>query len=114
MARPDLPQGTLETMILKTLTWGPLHGFGIGRSIQRASEDALVIETGSLYPALYRMAKRKWIKAEWRRTENNRRGKYYALTAEGRKQLAAQSASWLDLMQSVGRVLQATERKVDG
>jgi PadR family transcriptional regulator PadR len=110
--RVELPQGTLETLILKTLTWGALHGYGVGRAIERASADALTIEEGSLYPALYRMEKRGWIDAEWRQTENNRRAKYYALTREGRKQLAAQSQSWLHLVQSVGRVLDATAQPV--
>ena len=82
--RVELPQGTLETLILKTLTWGTMHGFGIGRWIEQASGESLTIEEGSLYPALHRMEKRGWIEAEWRQTENNRRGKYYALTAAGR------------------------------
>jgi transcriptional regulator len=108
----DLPQGTLETLILKTLSWGQMHGYGVGRWIERASDDTLVIEEGSLYPALHRMEKRGWIEAEWRQTENNRRGKYYALTAEGRKQLRTQSQSWLHLFESVGRVLQTNARGV--
>jgi transcriptional regulator len=110
--RVDLPAGTLETMILKTLSWGPLHGFGVGRWIEHISDDALTVEEGSLYPALYRMEKRGWIKADWRVTENNRRAKYYSLTAEGRKQLAAQAKSWLHLVASVGRVLHARERVI--
>jgi transcriptional regulator len=105
--RVDLPQGTLETLILKTVSWGELHGYGIGRAIERTSGDSLTIEEGSLYPALHRMEKRGWIEAEWRQTENNRRGKYYRLTADGRAQLAAQSKSWLHLVHSVGRVLQS-------
>ncbi len=107
--RIDLPQGTLETLILKTLSWGAQHGYGIGRSIERTSGDTLTIEEGSLYPALHRMEKRAWISAEWRQTENNRRGKYYSLTTEGRKQLAAQAQTWSSLVQSVGRVLQANQ-----
>ena len=105
--RVELPQGTLETLVLKTLSWGPMHGYGIGRWIERTSESALTVEEGSLYPALYRMEKRGWIEAEWRRTENNRRAKYYVMTAEGRRQLAAQTQSWSHLVASVGRVLQA-------
>ena len=105
--RVELPQGTLETLILKTLTWGPMHGYGIGRAIERTSEDALTIEEGSLYPALYRMEKRGWIAPEWRQTENNRRAKYYVLTDEGRRQLAAQTQRWSHLVASVGRVLEA-------
>ena len=110
--RLDLPQGTLETLVLKTLSWGNLHGYGIGRWIEQTSGDTLTIEEGSLYPALYRMEKRGWITAEWRVTENNRRAKYYALTAEGRKQLQALSQTWSQLVQSVGRVLQANEPAV--
>jgi transcriptional regulator len=108
--RVDLPQGTLETLILKTLTWGTMHGFGIGRWIEQASGDSLTIEEGSLYPALHRMEKRGWIEAEWRQTENNRRGKYYSLTAEGRRQLKAQSESWLTIVRSVGRVLETSKQ----
>jgi transcriptional regulator len=103
----DLPQGTLETLVLKTLSWGPLHGYGIGRWIEKASGDTLVIEEGSMYPALYRMEKRGWIAAEWRQTENNRRAKYYALTDEGSAQMRNASRSWLTLVDSVGRVLYA-------
>jgi transcriptional regulator len=105
--RVELPQGTLETLILKTLSWGAMHGYGIGRWIERTSDDALTVEEGSLYPALHRMEKRGWIAPEWRQTENNRRAKYYALTAEGRRQLAAQTQRWSVLVASVGRVLQA-------
>ena len=103
----DLPQGTLETLVLKTLSWSPLHGYGIGRSIERASGGTLAIEEGSLYPALYRMEKRGWIDAEWRQTENKRRAKYYALTPEGRAQMQSAAQSWLTLVDSVGRVLYA-------
>ena len=108
--RVDLPQGTLETLILKTLTWGSMHGFGIGRWIEQASGDSLTIEEGSLYPALHRMEKRGWVEAEWRQTENNRRGKYYSITTEGRRQLKAQSQSWLTIVRSVGRVLETSKQ----
>jgi PadR family transcriptional regulator, regulatory protein PadR len=107
--RVELPQGTLETLVLKTLSWGAMHGYGIGRWIERASENGLTVEEGSLYPALYRMEKRGWLEAEWRQTENNRRAKYYSLTADGRKQLRAQSKSWLHLVDCVGRVLHAKD-----
>jgi transcriptional regulator len=103
----DLPQGTLETLVLKTLSWGALHGYGIGRWIERASGDGLVIEEGSLYPALYRMEKRGWIDSEWRQTENKRKAKYYALTTEGREHLRAQATSWQHLVNVVGRVMVA-------
>jgi transcriptional regulator len=84
-----------------------MHGYGIGRWIERTSDDALTVEEGSLYPALHRMEKRGWIAPEWRQTENNRRAKYYALTADGRRQLDAQTQRWSLLVASVGRVLQA-------
>jgi PadR family transcriptional regulator, regulatory protein PadR len=105
--RVELPQGTLETLILKTLSWGPMHGYGIGRWIERTSNSALTVEEGSLYPALYRMEKRGWVESDWQKTENNRRAKYYVLTREGRQQLAALTQSWSHLVASVGRVLQA-------
>ena len=106
--RVDLPQGTLETMVLKTLSWGPMHGYGIGKWIERTS-NALTVEEGSLYPALHRMEMRGWLEPEWRTTENNRRAKYYRLTPEGRKQFRAQSKSWSHLVASVALVLDATE-----
>jgi len=107
--RVDLPQGTLETMVLKTVSWGPMHGYGIGNWIERTSNTALTVEEGSLYPALHRMETRGWLESEWRTTENNRRAKYYRLTSEGRKQLRALSKSWSHLVESVGLVLTATE-----
>ena len=107
--RVDLPQGTLETMVLKTLSWGPMHGCGIGNWIERTSNTALTVEEGSLYPALHRLETRGWLESEWRTTENNRRAKYYRLTSEGRKQFRAQSKSWSHLVASVALVLEATE-----
>ena len=107
--RVDLPQGTLETMVLKTLSWGPMHGYGIGNWIERISNTALTVEEGSLYPALHRLETRGWLESEWRTTENNRRAKYYRLTSEGRKQFRALSKSWSYLVASVALVLEATE-----
>lgn len=110
MAKPsvDLLQGTLDVLILKTLSWGPMHGYGITRSIQRITDDVLRIEEGSMYPALYRMENRSLVKAEWAVTENNRRAKYYKLTAAGRKRLAEESATWSLFSEAVARVLRAT------
>ena len=105
--RVELPQGTLETLVLKALSWGAMHGYGVGRWIERTSDESLTVEEGSLYPALHRMEKRGWIAPEWRQTENNRRAKYYTLTDEGRRQLAALTSRWSYLVASVGRVLQA-------
>ena len=103
----SLLQGSLDILVLKTLSWGPLHGFGIARWIQRTTDDALQLEEGSLYPALYRMENRGWLTAEWAITENNRRAKYYRLSPAGRKQLAAETAEWKRFTAAVGKVLQS-------
>ena len=89
-----LLQGTVELLVLKTLSWGPMHGYGIAEWIEVVTHDALRVEEGSLYPALYRMAKKGWIKAEWGLSDNNRRAKYYRLTAEGRRQFRDQTSGW--------------------
>lgn len=107
-----LLQGSLDILVLKTLSWGPLHGFGIARWIQRITDDALQVEEGSLYPALYRMENRGWLVAEWGITENNRRAKYYRLSAAGRKQFTAETATWLRFAAAVSKVLQSTEQPV--
>src|ERR1700743_3773206 len=90
----DLLQGTLDLIVLKALSWGAMHGFGLARWIQQTTDDVLQVEEGSLYPALYRMENRGWIKAQWALTENGRRAKYYTLTATGKRQLEAASKSW--------------------
>ncbi len=105
MERAELLQGTLDMLILKTLVWGPVHGHGIATSIQRVSEDVLKIEHGSLYPALQRLLQQGWIVGEWGTSGNNRRAKFYRLTAAGRKQLLAESSKWERLVQAIGRVL---------
>jgi PadR family transcriptional regulator PadR len=92
--RGDLLRGTLEMLILRSLEDGPMHGYGITERLQRVSEDVLTVDEGSLYPALYRMQKRGWLKSEWGRSENNRKARFYSLTAAGRKQLATASAAW--------------------
>jgi PadR family transcriptional regulator len=89
-----LLQGTVELLVLKTLSWGPMHGYGIAEWIETVTNDALRVEEGSLYPALYRMAKKGWIKAEWGLSDNNRRAKYYRLTTEGRRQFREQTSGW--------------------
>lgn len=101
----DLLQGTLDLIVLKTLSWGPMHGFGIARWIQLTTQDVLQVEEGSLYPALYRMENRAWIKATWALTENGRRAKYYRLTALGRRQLVAESESWEQISRAIGRIM---------
>jgi PadR family transcriptional regulator, regulatory protein PadR len=105
-SRPNLLQGTLSMLILRTLSGGPLHGYEIAQRIQRSSEDVLRVEEGSLYPALYRMEEQGWIEAEWGASENNRRAKYYKLTRAGRKQLAVETSNWQLLSEAVTRVLQ--------
>jgi PadR family transcriptional regulator PadR len=103
----DLLQGTLDVLILKTLSWGPMHGFGVARSIQRVTDDTLQIEEGSLYPALHRMERRGWIEAEWGVSENNRKAKFYRLTTAGRRQLRAEASAWEAFATAVAKVLQA-------
>lgn len=105
----DLIQGTLDFLILKTLTWGPMHGFEISRWIRRTSGEALAIEEGALYPALHRMERRGWLSAEWALTENNRRGKYYALTRTGREHLRRLDAGWRRYVMVVGKILAAAK-----
>ena len=107
--QPELLQGTLEVMLLKTLRRGSNHGYGLARAIELASGKALTIEEGSLYPALYRLEKRGDIEAEWRTTENNRRAKFYSLTTRGQKKLDEQVALWEKLSTAVGRVLADVE-----
>jgi transcriptional regulator len=106
----ELLQGTLDLIVLKTLSWGPMHGFGIARWIQRTTGDALQIEEGSLYPALYRMEDRGWLKAQWRETENGRRAKYYRLTAKGRRQFEAEALAWNHSALLVGKILAARQQ----
>jgi len=104
-ARIELPQGTLDLLILKTIALGPQHGWAISERVQQMSSDALQVKQGSLYPALHRLERRGWIKARWRVTENNRRAKYYELTRKGRKQLEAQTDVWRRLTAAVGQIL---------
>ena len=105
-ARTDLMQGTLELLILKTLSRDSMHGYGIAQRIHEAADDLLKIEDGSLYPALYRMEERGWITSEWDVSENNRRAKFYKLTKAGRKQLEAESANWDRVSQAITRIMQ--------
>ena len=100
-----LLQGTLDMMILRTLQWGPQHGHGIGLAIRANSADELRIERGSLYPALHRLERQRWIVAQWQMTEHKQRAKYYRLTPAGRKQLVAEASRWKRLVQAVTRVM---------
>jgi transcriptional regulator len=104
-----LLQGTVELLVLKRLSWGPMHGYGIASWIETATDDVLRVEEGSLYPALYRMARKGWIKGEWGVSENNRRAKFYRLTAAGRRAYQAQASGWARLSGAVSRAVTATE-----
>src|ERR1041384_4108895 len=97
MSRIDLPQGTLDLLILRTLALGPQHGWGISERVQQMSSEVLRIQQGSLYPALHRLERRGWIKPKWGASENNRRAKFYELTRSGRKQLDAETDAWKKL-----------------
>ena len=103
--KAELLKGTLDMLVLKTLTGGKLHGYAIARRIQEASRDVLVVEEGSLYPALHRMSRRGWIRPEWGLSESNRRAKYYELTAEGRKQLDAEAKRWNRFVDAINVVM---------
>ena len=102
----DLLQGTLDMLILKAVSLGPLHGYGVLLRIQQISGEQLNIQQGSLYPALYRMESKGWIAAEWGKSENNRRAKYYSLTRAGRKQLEEEVALWQRISRAIALVLQ--------
>lgn len=104
--RIDLPQGTLDLLILKTLALESQHGWGISERIQQVSSEALRIKQGSLYPALHRLERRGWIKAKWGASDHNRRAKYYELTKAGCKQLETEESSWRKLTAAVGQVLE--------
>ncbi len=110
---PDLLQGTLDLMVLKTVSWGPMHGYAIARWLQQVTDDVLRVEEGSLYPALHRLEERGWISAEWGTSENNRRAKFYRLTAAGRRQLGTQSSTWGLYADAVAKVLGATARPAE-
>src|SRR5215468_7043290 len=109
--RIELLQGTLDLLVLRTLLPGPAHGHAIARNIERNSEDVLQVEQGSLYPALHRLIKRGWISAEEGASENNRRAKFYRLTAKGRKQLSVETNKWDRLAGAIARILRPTEER---
>jgi PadR family transcriptional regulator PadR len=103
--KPELPQGTLDLLVLKALSLGPMHGYGVGQRIGQLAEDMLKVEEGTLYPALYRIERRGWIASEWGVSENNRRARFYKLTRTGRKQLNVEEANWSHLAAAIGKVL---------
>jgi PadR family transcriptional regulator, regulatory protein PadR len=104
--KTDLLPGTLDMLILKTLTRGTLHGYGIALSIKNLSDDVLTVEEGSLYPALQRLLLQGWVKGEWKMTETNRRARYYTLTAAGRKQLSHELSQFEQMIAAISRILQ--------
>ncbi len=108
-SKPDVLQGTLDLLVLKTLVRGPQHGYGIATTIQRISEDALRVEEGSLYPALHRIEQEGWIRSEWGVSEKNRRARFYSITATGRRQLAREERQWDKLTAAVATVLRFSE-----
>jgi PadR family transcriptional regulator PadR len=107
--KPDVLQGTIDLLVLKTLARGPLHGYGIATTIQRISSDALRVEEGSLYPALHRIEQEGWIRSEWGLSEKNRRAKFYSITAAGRRQLGREEKQWDKLTAAVATVLRFSE-----
>jgi PadR family transcriptional regulator PadR len=107
--RIELLQGTLDLLILQTLQWGPQHGYGISVAIRNRSGEILQVDTGSLYPALHRLQKQKWIKSEWKISENNQRAKYYRLTATGKRQLTKERSKWTHLSDAIAGVLNPFE-----
>jgi transcriptional regulator len=109
LEKTDLLQGTLDLLILKVVALGPVHGYGIAQRIRQISQDVLQVQQGSLYPALHRLEKRGWIAADWGESDNGRQARFYRLSAKGRKQLAAEEATWNRLSKAVGLILQTGE-----
>ena len=110
--RIELLQGTLDMLILQTLQWGPRHGYGLSQSIRTNSGEILKVDTGSLYPALHRLERAKWIAAEWKVSENNQRTRVYRLTAKGKKQLISERSRWAQLSDAIAGVLNPA--KIEG
>ena len=109
--RIELLQGTLDLLILQTLRWGPQHGYGLSQAIRVNSGDILQVDTGSLYPALHRLERQKWIAAEWQVSENNQRVKLYRLTAAGKKQLTSERSRWAQLSDAIAGVLDPARKE---
>ena len=106
--RVELVQGTLDMLILQTLQWGPQHGYGISHAIRNNSNDVLQVETGSLYPALHRLERQGWVRAEWKISESKQRAKYYRVTALGKKQLLSDHSRWRRVVEAIGAIMQAS------
>jgi PadR family transcriptional regulator PadR len=105
MSKIELLQGTLDMLVLRVLNGGPMHGWGIAQRIQILSKDVLQVEEGSIYPALYRMEHKGWIRGEWGQSDNNRRAKFYELTKDGQRQLASESRDWERICTAIGSVM---------
>ena len=103
--KPDLLQGTLDLLILRTLQWGPQHGHGIGLALRASSDAVLNVDHGSLYPALHRLERQGWVDAEWKLSENKQRAKFYRITPAGRRQLAVERSRWSRLSEAIAKVL---------
>src|SRR5262245_22448156 len=104
-SRGDLLHGTLDMLILRTLQWGPQHGYAIGQTIRAQSEDILQVEAGSLYPALQRLSKKGWVTAKWGITDANQRAKFYRLTPDGKRQLVREASRWRELVDAIGQIM---------
>jgi transcriptional regulator len=109
--RIELLQGTLDMLILQTLLWGPRHGYAIAQAIRAGSGDLLLVETGSLYPALHRLERQRWIRSEWKNSEHNQRAKYYQLTAAGKKQLASERSRWNNMTAAIARLMSSPKEE---
>ncbi len=109
MDKSDIPQGTLDLLILKVAALGPIHGYAIAQRLQQVSRDVLQVQQGSLYPALHRLENKGFLAAEWRESDTGREAKFYRLTAKGKKQLKAEEASWDRLTEAVGLVMKLSE-----
>lgn len=109
--RVELMQGTLDMLILKTLQWGPAHGYGIVQALRTQSGDVLRVETGSLYPALHRLERQGWVRSEWKQSESNQRARYYRITPAGKKQLAEELSRWEQMVEIMGGILRPSPSK---
>jgi PadR family transcriptional regulator len=109
--RLEILQGTLDMLILQTLQWGPQHGYSIGQTLRAQSNDTLRVETGSLYPALHRLQKQGWVKADWRQSDANQRAKFYRLTPKGKRQLLKERDRWSQLVSVIGGILNPRRAK---
>jgi transcriptional regulator len=108
--RVELLQGTLDLLILQTLQWGPEHGYGIAQAIRANSSEVLQVDTGSLYPALHRLERRRWIAASWKVSENKQRARVYRLTTTGRRQLLSERSRWAQMVEAIGGILNPAKR----